>query len=150
MDHDESGPSRDDRRRLDRRGDFVSLADYTVPELRKALVTFALLALIIGLFIYMVNEVVVAVIAGIVVGVYLIPLQRWLAHSTGRPNASAISTIILFTVPLVLVLAYSWIEISGAANYLVPRSWPASTKACADCRTSSTWSCRRTSRAGSR
>jgi predicted PurR-regulated permease PerM len=122
MDHDESGPSRDDRRRLDRRGDFVSLADYTVPELRKALVTFALLALIIGLFIYMVNEVVVAVIAGIVVGVYLIPLQRWLAHSTGRPNASAISTIILFTVPLVLVLAYSWIEISGAANYLEQNS----------------------------
>jgi len=33
--------STEDRRRDDRRKDFVSLADYTVPELRKALLTMA-------------------------------------------------------------------------------------------------------------
>jgi predicted PurR-regulated permease PerM len=107
-----------DRRRLDRRSDFVRLSDYTVPELRKALVTLALLVVIVGLFLYMVSEVIVAVIAGVVAGVYLIPLQRWLAQQSGRPNASAILTIILFTVPLLLLLVYSWLEISGAAQYL--------------------------------
>jgi predicted PurR-regulated permease PerM len=96
----------------------VRLSDYTVPELRKALVTLVLMAVIIGLFLYMVSEVIVAVIAGVVAGIYLIPLQAWLAQRTGRPNASAISTIILFTVPLLLLLTYSWLEISHAAQYL--------------------------------
>jgi predicted PurR-regulated permease PerM len=96
----------------------VRLSDYTVPELRKALVTLALLVVIIGLFLYMVSEVIVAVIAGVVAGVYLIPLQRWLEGRSSSPRASAILTIILFTVPLLLLLVYSWMEISGAAQYL--------------------------------
>jgi predicted PurR-regulated permease PerM len=103
---------------VDRRSDFVRVSDYTVPEFRKALVTLALLLAIVALFLYMVSEVIVAVIAGVVAGAYLIPLQRWLAQRTGSPNASAILTIILFTVPLLLILAYSWMEISGAAQYL--------------------------------
>jgi predicted PurR-regulated permease PerM len=108
----------DDRRRDDRRRDFVSLADYTVPELRKALLTVALLLLILALFLYMVHGVVVAVFAGVVAGIYLIPLDRAIATRVSKPAASAILTIIAFTVPLLAILAYSWIEISGAAAYL--------------------------------
>lgn len=100
----------------------MRLSDYTVPEVRKALVTLALLVVIIGLFLYMVSDVIVAVIAGVVAGIYLIPLQGWLAQRSGRPNASAIATIVLFTVPLLLLLAYSWLEISGAARYLEEHS----------------------------
>ena len=116
----EGGP--DDRRRTDRRTDFVSLADYTVPELRKALATLALLVVILGLFIYMVHEVFVAVIAGIVAAVYLIPLQNWLMRRLGSKPLAAVLTIVLFTVPLVAIMAYSWIEISSAATYLEANS----------------------------
>ena len=107
-----------DRRREDRRRDFVSLADYTVPELRKAMLTLALLVLILGLFLYMVHGVVVAIFAGVVAGLYLIPLEQRIRRGVGKRAASAILTIVAFTVPLIAILAYSWFEISGAAAYL--------------------------------
>jgi predicted PurR-regulated permease PerM len=107
-----------DRRREDRRTDFVSLAEYTVPELRKAVLTLLLLASALALFLYMVHGVIVAVIAGVVAGAYLLPLQLWIERTTGRRSLAAIVTIVAFTVPVVAVLAYSWIEISGAAQYL--------------------------------
>lgn len=107
-----------DRRRDDRRGDFVSLSEYTVPELRKALVTIVLLTVAIGMFIYMVSEVVVAVIAGLVAATYLLPLQRRLEQATGSLRLSALLTIVVFTVPLLAILVYSWIELSEAATYL--------------------------------
>jgi predicted PurR-regulated permease PerM len=108
----------EDRRREDRRRDFVSLADYTVPELRKAMLTLALLVLILGLFLYMVHGVVVAIFAGVVAGLYLIPLEQRIRRGVGKRAASAILTIVAFTVPLIAILAYSWFEISGAAAYL--------------------------------
>jgi predicted PurR-regulated permease PerM len=108
----------EDRRKEDRRRDDISLADYTVPELRKALLTVILLTVILALFIYMVHGVVVAVIAGVIAGAYLIPLERWLRRRLPSASLSAILTIILFTVPLVAILTYSWIEISDAAQYL--------------------------------
>lgn len=110
--------SQDDRRRDDRRKDFVSLADYTVPELRKALLTATILILVLGLFVYMIHDVMVAVFAGVVAGIYLIPLDRRIQRSVSSKATSAIVTIILFTVPLLLILAYSWLEISSAATYL--------------------------------
>ncbi len=96
----------------------MSLAEYSVPELRKALLTVCLLAGILVLFLYMVRGVVVAVVAGMVAGAYLIPLDDWLRQRVRRPSLSAILTIVLFAVPLVGVVAYSWVEISGAALYL--------------------------------
>jgi predicted PurR-regulated permease PerM len=113
-----SEESGDDRRRIDRRTDFVSLAEYTVPELRKALATLLLLAVILALFTYMVHEVFVAVVAGIVAAAYLIPLQAALTRRLRNKPLAAVLTIVLFTVPLVAILAYSWIEISSAASYL--------------------------------
>ena len=109
--------SDDDRRRLDRRSDHVSLAEYSVPELRKALLTLLLLGVILAAFFYMVHGVMVAVIAGVVAGAYLLPVQERLQRGLARP-AAAILTIIAFTVPLIVILAYSWIEISHAAEYL--------------------------------
>lgn len=107
-----------DRRREDRRRDFVSLADYTVPELRKALLTLAMLLVILGFFVYMVHGVLVAIFAGIVAGLYLIPLEHRIRGSVASRSASAILTIVVFTVPLIAILVYSWFEISGAATYL--------------------------------
>lgn len=110
-------PARD-RRRDDRRSDHVSLAEYTVPELRKALLTVFLLTVVLGLFFYMVRSVVVAVIAGIVAGTYTIPIEERIRRVLRSRPASAICTMVLLAVPLVAMLAYSWIEISGAATYL--------------------------------
>jgi predicted PurR-regulated permease PerM len=107
-----------DRRRIDRRSDFVPLAEYTMPELRKAVITsFALLA-ILALFVYMVGPVLVAAVAGVVAGAYLVPLQRGIERRAGSRKLSAILTILCITVPVVAMLVYSWLEISGAASYL--------------------------------
>lgn len=107
-----------DRRRDDRRTDHVRLADFTIPELRKALVTSGLLLAVVLLFAYMVADVIVGIVAGIVLGAYLIPFHNWICrHIPGRRLAAIIS-IILVTVPLVAVLVYSWIEVSDAAEYL--------------------------------
>ena len=73
-----SKPRPTDRRRTDRRSDWIALGEYPLPELRKAIVTLILLALIVVLFVYMVHEVVVGAIAGLVVGVYMLPFQNWL------------------------------------------------------------------------
>ena len=113
-----AGAPDEDRRREDRRSAFVRLADYTIPELRKALLTSALLAAVLGLFVYMVHEVLVAVIAGVVLAVYLLPFQLRAERRLGSRTLTAILTITLVIVPLVAAVAYSWAEIADAAEYL--------------------------------
>jgi predicted PurR-regulated permease PerM len=107
-----------DQRRTDRRTDFVSLSEYTVPEFRKALLTVGVLLVALVAFFYMVRHVLVAVVAGVVVGVYLIPVRHWLSARIRSRQLTAILSILLVTVPLTAVLVYSWVEISGAASYL--------------------------------
>jgi predicted PurR-regulated permease PerM len=115
---DESPELDIDRRRTDRRGDFVALGEYTVPELRKALVTTFVLLGVLGLFVYMVAPVIVAAVAGVVLGAYLLPFQHWLERRFLRRTPAAILVILCVTVPLLALLIYSWLEISGAAAYL--------------------------------
>lgn len=118
------GPRRDgellpsDRRRDDRRSAWVGLGDYPVPELRKAFVTIVLLAAILVMFLYMVHEVLIGVLAGVVVGVYLLPFHGWLNERVANKQITAITSITFVTVPLVAILIYSWLEISNAADYL--------------------------------
>lgn len=113
-----SRPRPTDRRRNDRRSDWIALGDYPVPELRKASITVVLLALILIMFTYMVHEVVVGAIAGVVLAIYMLPFQNWLRSVLRNETLTAIVGITLVTVPLVGVLVYSWNEISGAAEYL--------------------------------
>lgn len=107
-----------DRRRDDRRAEFVPLAEWTLPELRKALITTALLLIVIGLFLYMVRDVLIPAVAGIVLGAYLIPLYKWVHARVRKSTTSAILTILMVTVPIVGLMAYSWRELAGAADYL--------------------------------
>lgn len=111
-------PRPSDRRREDRRSDWVSVGDWPVPELRKATITVFLLSAISALFFYMVHEVVIGAIAGVLLGVYMLPFQNWLGDRLRNDSAAAIIGITLVTVPVVAVLVYSWSEISGAAEYL--------------------------------
>ena len=108
----------EDRRRADRRSTFVRLADYTIPELRKAFLTTAFLVAILVLFVYMIHEVLVAMIVGVVLALYLIPFYRWLRERLENPTLTAVSVIVVVIVPLVAVISYSWIEIADAAEDL--------------------------------
>lgn len=116
------GPTRsaggDDRRRDDRRAAFVRLADYTVPQVRKAIITTALLLVVFVLFLYMVHEVMVAAIVGVVLAIYLIPFHLYVERRLKNRALTAILVILAVIVPLVLLLSYSWVEMSGAAEYL--------------------------------
>ena len=111
-------PRPTDRRRQDRRADWIALGDYPVPELRKAIITVALLTAILGLFLYMVHEVFVGVVAGVLLGIYMLPFQEWLQRKLGNEQLTAILGILLVTVPVLAIMVYSWNEISGAASYL--------------------------------
>lgn len=113
-----SVPPDEDRRRHDRRSSFVRLADYSIPELRKAVITTALLAAVTALFLYMVHEVLVAIIAGVVLAIYLIPLQLWAEGHMRSRTLTAIVVIAVVIIPLVVILTYSWTEISDTAEYL--------------------------------
>jgi predicted PurR-regulated permease PerM len=111
-------PADRDRRRTDRRSGFIRLADYTIPELRKAVLTAALLAGVLGLFLYMVHEVIIAIIVGVVLAIYLIPFHVWAARRLRSRALTAIMVIVVVIVPIATVLTYSWIEISKTAEYL--------------------------------
>ncbi len=112
----------DDRRRTDRRSDDVRLADYTIPELRKAVVTAVVLVVIAALFLYMIADVIVAVIAGVVLGAFLIPFHTWLTRWLRQRWLAAIVAISVVILPLVVLVAYSWVEIADAAAYLEANS----------------------------
>lgn len=108
----------EDRRHEDRRSEDVRLADFTIPRLRKAILTALLLAGVLGLLLYMLGNVLVAIIAGVVVGAYLLPVHNWLKERLSRERSAAIITITAFAVPLIAALSYSWVELSSAAVYL--------------------------------
>lgn len=114
----ETGAPEDDRRRLDRRNAFVRLADYTIPEVRKALITSGLLLVLAALFLYMIHEVIVALITGVVFAVYFLPLHRRMEIRIQSPAVRGVLTLLVVILPLVAVLSYSWVEISGAAAYM--------------------------------
>lgn len=119
MTEERAEPSSDgERRRDDRRSAFVRLADYTIPELRKALLTTLLLGGILALFLYMVHDVMVAIIVGVVMAIYLIPFHLRVERRLKSRSLTAILVIVVVIVPLVAILAYSWVEISDTAEYL--------------------------------
>ena len=106
-----------DRRRVERRGN-ASLAEVTLPELRRIVLTWGLTLIVVALFLWMVREVLIAAILAIVIAVYLRPLYRRVLGIVGRPGAAAILTLILFLAPVVLAVVYSYLELLGVLEYL--------------------------------
>src|SRR6185503_878426 len=105
-----------DRRRNERRVNH-RLADLTLPELRRMLVTTMLFAIVTVLFLWMVRTVIIATILGIIVAVYTRPVYKWLEARVGRPTAASL-TIVLVIVPVLGLLAYSYSEIKDVASYI--------------------------------
>jgi predicted PurR-regulated permease PerM len=106
-----------DRRRVERR---VSqrVADLTLPEFRRIILTSLLFAVVLSLFLWMVRVVIIAAILAIIVGVYVRPLYLWLLVRLKRPVAAALLTILIVVVPVLAAIAYSYAELRSAAEYI--------------------------------
>ena len=109
--------SEGERRRVDRRLN-ARVGDLTLPELRRILITTTLGAVVLVLFLWMVRNVVIAAILGLIIGFYLRPLYGGIVKRTHRRTLSAILTLLGVIVPMLLVLAYSYSELSDVAGYV--------------------------------
>jgi predicted PurR-regulated permease PerM len=111
-------PQPPDRRQVDRRAAH-RVADLTLPELRRIMITSMLSVIVLALFLWMVRTVIIAAILGIVIGVYLRPLYFWfLRRLGGRRAPSGILALLIVIVPVFGVLAYSYAELAEVAEYV--------------------------------
>ncbi|GAC1694928.1 MAG: hypothetical protein NVS9B3_13150 [Gemmatimonadaceae bacterium] len=104
-----------DRRRRERRVE-TRLAELSLPELRRIVVTTILAAAVVIAFLWMVRGVVVAGILGVIVALYLRPLYDAVVARVGHPVTSAILTLAVVFVPFALLLAYSVLEVRSLSG----------------------------------
>ena len=110
-------PTLGDRRRTERRTN-QNLAELTLPELRRMLVTTTLFAIVLLLFLWMVRTVIIATILGVVVAVYLRPAYLRILKAIPSKTMSATITLLILIVPVVALLIYSYMEIADVATYV--------------------------------
>jgi predicted PurR-regulated permease PerM len=106
-----------ERRRRERRVN-ERVADLTIPEMRRLLVTTLLSSIVIVLFLYMVRHVIVAGVLGAIIAIYVRPLYLRLLPVTKRRAPAAMLTIAAVIVPILAALAYSYAELSELARYV--------------------------------
>jgi predicted PurR-regulated permease PerM len=92
------------------------LSELTLEDAKRILVYGIVIALAVGLFILLVGQVLVALLLGVVAGIYLLPVQEWLERHLRARAGSAIITIALIVIPLVALTAYAWYELSDYSN----------------------------------
>ena len=109
-------PKAGERRRVERRGN-ASIAELTLPEVRRILITVLLGTVVVGLFLWMVKSVIIAAILGLIIGFYIRPVHLWLLARTGKPTLSAILTLLAVIVPILVVLGYSYSELADVLGY---------------------------------
>jgi predicted PurR-regulated permease PerM len=97
-------------------GDSRRLSELTVGDAKRILVYGAMLVLAVSLFIMLVGHVLVALLLGVVAGVYLLPVQEWLERRLRARAGSALITIALIVVPLAALTGYAWHELSSYSN----------------------------------
>ena len=105
-----------DRRRLERR-DAPTLAELTLPELRRMMVTTMLFVIILVLFLWMVRTVIIATILGVIVAMYMRPVYLWILRFVPNRIASATLTLLLLIGPALVLTGYSYDEIADVASY---------------------------------
>jgi predicted PurR-regulated permease PerM len=105
-----------ERRRVERRGNS-RIGDLTLPEVRRILITTLLGTIVLALFFWMVKSVIVAAILGLIIGFYMRPLHLWLLHRVRSRNLSAVLTLAVVILPVLLVLAYSYSELADVVAY---------------------------------
>jgi len=110
-----------DRRRTERRFN-ATLAELTLPEFRRMLITTILFVVVLVLFLWMVRTVIIGTILGIVVAVYLRPVYLRLLRLAKNTTAAATLAIVLVILPVVGLLVYSYLEIADVATYVETHS----------------------------
>lgn len=105
-----------ERRRVERRAN-ASIGELTLPEVRRILITTLLGAVVLALFLWMVKTVVIAAILGLIIGFYIRPVHLWIVARTSKPTLSAILTLLVVIVPVLIVLAYSYSELADVLGY---------------------------------
>lgn len=98
--------------------DSKRLIDLSVGDAKSIVVYGVALLLALVLFFLLVGKVLVALLLGLIAGVYLIPVQEWLESRLRARAGSALITIALIVLPLVAVVGYSWYELSGYSNLM--------------------------------
>jgi predicted PurR-regulated permease PerM len=109
-------PKAGERRRVERRSN-PSIAELTLPEVRRIFITVLLGTVVVALFLWMVKSVIIAAILGLIIGFYVRPLHLWIVGKTGRPTLSAILTLLAVILPVLIVLAYSYSELADVVGY---------------------------------
>ncbi|MDQ3697908.1 MAG: AI-2E family transporter [Gemmatimonadota bacterium] len=105
-----------ERRSKDRR-DTPLIAELTVPEFRRIVLTSLLFAVVFVLFLWMVRTVIIAGILAVIVATYTRPLYKRLLAATRSETSAALLTISVAVVPILAALVYSVWELQGAASY---------------------------------
>ncbi len=106
-----------ERRRTERRVN-ARIADLTLPEFRRILVTTLLFVIVVVLFTWMVRKVIIGAILAVVIAVYLRPLYLIVRARVKRPSLAAILTLMIIIVPVLGAIAYSYLELRDVVKYL--------------------------------
>src|SRR5437868_10483532 len=94
------------------------LSELTVADARRIVVYGVVVVLAVVLFALLVGKVLVALLLGVVAGVYLLPVQEWLEKHLHARSGSALVTMALIVVPLCILVGYAWHELAGYSNYV--------------------------------
>ncbi|HEX8853841.1 MAG TPA: hypothetical protein VF754_10160, partial [Pyrinomonadaceae bacterium] len=98
--------------------DAKRVSELTVADAKRILVYGVATLLAIALFLTLVGKVMVALLLGVVAGGYLLPVQEWFERRLRARAGSALITMALIVVPLVLVASYAWYELSGYSTFV--------------------------------
>jgi len=111
----EEGP--DDRRRDERRLNS-RLFDLSLPELRRITLTWLLTVVVVAMFLWMVRDVLIAGVLGIVIAAYLRPLYLKIKSKVTKPMGAAVLTLLIVIIPILGALAYSYSELVDVLGYI--------------------------------
>ena len=106
-----------DRRREERRTNAV-LAELTLPEVRRIVLTWLLTITVVFMFLWMVRDVLIAAILAVIIAIYLRPFYLRVLGAVKSPGAAAILALLIFLLPVIGALAYSYQEMIGVVEYV--------------------------------
>ncbi|MDQ6831131.1 MAG: AI-2E family transporter [Gemmatimonadota bacterium] len=106
-----------DRRRVERRTSQL-LAELTLPELRRMVLTMTLSVVVLVLFLWMVRTVIIGAILAVIVALYIRPLYERVLRVVPSRTPASLLTLFALMIPLIAISIYSWIELRHATQYL--------------------------------
>jgi predicted PurR-regulated permease PerM len=106
-----------ERRRIERRTN-PTLAELTMPELRRMMITTILFVVVLVLFLWMVRTVIIAALLGIIVATFMRPVFLFIERRVHSSIVASTVTLLLLIVPIFALTIYSYQEIADVATYV--------------------------------